>query len=83
MILGVALVGIVILAFLIFVLWAVIDIASTPESAFEEAGQSRTVWLVLILGLTFTGGLPGLIVAIAYLWGKGPKLAAVQSSDEE
>jgi hypothetical protein len=83
MILVAALIGIVMLAFLIFVLWAVIDIASTPESAFEEAGQSRTVWLVLILGLTFTGGLPGLIVAISYLWGKGPKLAGSQTSDEE
>jgi hypothetical protein len=75
--------GVVILAFLVFPLWAVIDIASTPESAFEEAGQSRTVWLVLILGLTFTGGLPGLVVAIAYLWGKGPKLGGSQTSDEE
>jgi uncharacterized membrane protein YwzB len=50
---------------LVLALWALIDAATRPESAFKAAGQSKVLWIILpIVGIflfTFVGGVLGIV----------------------
>ena len=65
---------VVLLATIALPVWAIVDIARRPESAFERAGQSKSTWLVLIIVLTLFCSIPGLVVTLVYLFSIRPKL---------
>ena len=44
-------------------LWALGEIGSTPHEVFRAAGESKTVWFLLVLVLQFFGLLAYLISA--------------------
>ncbi len=48
-------------------IWAFFDALSWPEEVWREAGESKTLWLLLILVLQFFGTL-------FYWWRIRPKL---------
>ena len=54
---------------LVLAVWALIDAAVRPESAFRAAGQSKVLWIVLpIVGIflfTFVGGVLGIVYLAA------------------
>ena len=61
----------------ILVIWGVIDAASRPRWAWEQAGQNKTLWIVLqAVGVLFC--VFGLVFAIIYLASISPKVRAVQ-----
>jgi len=64
MLVGIAVVG---LAGLAVTLWAIIDAVSTPSSAFQDAGSSKTFWIAVISVLYLLTVYPGIILAIVYL----------------
>jgi hypothetical protein len=41
--------------------WALVEIGSTPPEAFSAAGESKTVWFLLVLVLQFFGLLAYLL----------------------
>jgi uncharacterized protein DUF2510 len=56
-------------------IWALIDVTSRPDWAWQASGQSKTTWIVLnVIGLLFCGVVIGLI----YLVGIRPKVAMAQ-----
>jgi hypothetical protein len=55
------------------VLWGLIDVATQPAVAWERIGQSRTVWIVLLVVGLLLNWL-GMILSIYYLVGVRPKL---------
>ena len=55
-------------------IWAIVDIASRPASAFEAIGSSRTTWLVLVIIFTLACGILGLVLALIHLLVQRPKL---------
>ena len=72
--------GIIILLFplvsLVLAIWAIIDAASRPEPAFQRAGQSKVLWIILpIVGLFFFFIVGG-ILGIVYLAAIRPKVRA-------
>jgi uncharacterized membrane protein YbhN (UPF0104 family) len=72
--------GIFWLAVAIFTVWALIDSQSRPEAAWRQIGQSKQVWLVvLIVGIFFC--LVGLVADIVYLASVRPKLEAASPTD--
>jgi hypothetical protein len=63
----------IILVALMFVIvvtsiWAIIDAALRPPEAFDSAGESKALWITLIVGFTLFLGFVGFIVAIVYLF---------------
>jgi uncharacterized membrane protein len=62
----------------VFVLWALIDAASKPSSAWEASGQNKTLWIVLLAVGLICGGIVGLIAAIVYLASIRPRVLAAQ-----
>jgi len=54
-------------------IWALVDAAGRPDEAWQRAGQTRALWIVLLaLGLVFC--MLGLIVALIYLLSIRPQL---------
>ncbi len=54
-------------------IWALVDAAGRPDEAWQRAGQTRVLWIVLLaVGLVFC--LLGLIVAAIYLLSIRPQL---------
>ena len=43
------------LAYGIFWIWMLLEIARRPESVYHQAGQSKALWLVVVLVLQFFG----------------------------
>lgn len=70
----IAVLGLISLAALGLVVWAVIDMAGHSEAEFAAIGSNRTGWLVATIALTFVCGL-GWIAALVYLLSVRPKLA--------
>ena len=67
------------LAPLVVVVWGVVDASSHPNWAWEAAGQSKTLWIVLqVVGLFFC--LVGLVLAIVYLAAIAPKVRLAERS---
>jgi F0F1-type ATP synthase membrane subunit c/vacuolar-type H+-ATPase subunit K len=53
--------------------WALVDASARPDAAWQQAGQTRTTWIVLLaVGIVFC--LLGLVVAIIYLTTIRPQL---------
>jgi Protein of unknown function (DUF2510) len=59
------------------VIWGVVDAASHPAWAWQRAGQSKTLWIVLqAVGVLFC--LVGFVFAIVYLATIAPRVRAAQ-----
>jgi hypothetical protein len=58
---------IVLVATLVLPVWAVIDAAIRPSSAFKAAGSSKPLWITLIVVSWFLTGLIGMILSVVYL----------------
>ena len=57
----------VVLASLVFVVWALVDAAIRSKEAFAQVGQSKTLWIVLLLvGLVVFPPIGG-ILGVVYL----------------
>jgi hypothetical protein len=63
-----------ILVLFVIPLWAIIDAATRPTPAWRAAGQSKPLWLSLIIGTTLLTGLIGVILSIVYLTVIRPKV---------
>ena len=46
--------------------WALVDAATRPDQAWVASGQSKVLWIVLVVGLTLLTPF-GFILAIVYL----------------
>jgi hypothetical protein len=69
------------LLFLVPVLWAVVDAAGRSEAAWHRIGQSRGMWIVVLIGTwLLCGGFGGLIAAVVYLTSTRPKLIAAETA---
>ncbi|MGO8872291.1 MAG: DUF2516 family protein [Acidimicrobiales bacterium] len=62
------------LACLVLALWALVDAASRPAPAFQAAGQSKVLWIVLPIAGIFLFTIVGGIVGIVYLAVIRPKV---------
>jgi hypothetical protein len=71
----VGILGLISLAGLVLVVWAVVDMAGRSEAEFEAIGSNRTVWLVGTIVLTLACGV-GVIPALVYLLSVRPRLQA-------
>lgn len=60
--------------------WGLVDVSRRPEVAYQRTGHNRTLWLAGIGGGMFFGLLPGVAIAVAYLLGVRPKLAAASAA---
>ncbi len=65
------------IAALIVVVFAVVDAAGRPASAWEAIQQNRTLWIVLPIVLTVCTGIGELIAGLVYMVSVKPKLNAV------
>ena len=66
------------LASLVVALWALVDAAVRPKMAFEVAGQSKVLWVVLpIVGIFFFSVVGG-ILGVVYLTAIRPKIRSAQ-----
>lgn len=66
------------LASLVIAVWALIDAAVRPKMAFEVAGQSKVLWIVLpIVGIFFFTVVGGVLGAV-YLGAIRPKVRSAQ-----
>jgi hypothetical protein len=62
---------------LIVVIWGVVDAASHPSWAWQRAGQSKALWIILqAVGVLFC--FVGLVFAIIYLVTIAPRVRAAQ-----
>jgi hypothetical protein len=58
---------IVLLVTLVLPMWAVVDAALRPSSAFKSAGSSKSLWITLIVVFWFFTGIIGMVLSIGYL----------------
>jgi hypothetical protein len=69
----------VVLLFLVAILglpvWAVADAARSTDRQWAAVGQSRTVWLILLVVLTVAAFPFGILLSVVYLLTVRPKLA--------
>jgi hypothetical protein len=64
--------GLVGLLYLVLTLWAFIDALRKPTRAYEAAGVSKTLWVVLLLVSLFVPC--GILVVLWWLISTGPKV---------
>jgi hypothetical protein len=57
---------VVVVAFLALPIWAAIDAAGRPEAAFQRAGISKTLWIVLPIVGIFLCEIVGLVAAVVW-----------------
>lgn len=69
------LIGLAILIVLIDLI-AIVDVARRPAPAFEQAGQRKTTWLLILILTAIMCGPVGAVVAIYYLVSVRPKVQA-------
>jgi hypothetical protein len=71
--------GIIAIVVLVLVVVALVDAASRPAWAWEQAGQNKTLWIVLfVVGIPC--GLVGLVAAVIYASSIRPRVVAAQGS---
>jgi hypothetical protein len=58
------------LAMLALEIYTIVDVARYPDWAFERAGTSKTLWLVLSIVLVFACSLAALVVDLVWLTSK-------------
>lgn len=63
-----------VLPFMVFHLWALIDVLKTPTSAWAAAEQNQVVWAIVVLVLAFVG-------PILYLFIARPQVVAARTAD--
>lgn len=73
--------GVIALCF-IFPVWAAVDAAGKPESAFERAGTSKTLWIVLPIVGIFVCGFVGIISGIIWFASTRPKVISAMSNGD-
>ena len=57
-------------------IWAIVDAAKTPDTAWAAIGKSRATWITLIAVFMFVCGIVGLVLSIVYLTSIRPQLHA-------
>ncbi len=62
------------LAGLVVPIWAIVDAAMRPSSAFSAAGSSKGMWITLILVLWIFTGIAGFVLALFYLFSIRPRV---------
>jgi hypothetical protein len=60
-------------------IWAIVDAASRPDTAWKAIGKSRATWITLIAVFTIFCNLVGFVLAIAYLTTIRNQLKAVST----
>jgi hypothetical protein len=58
-------------------IWAIVDAASRPTSAFVAAGSSKTMWITLIVVFWLVTGIVGFVLACVYLASIRPRVKAI------
>jgi len=58
-------------------LWALVNVVRRPSFAFESAGKSRMLWLILILVGIFACNA-GIFISLAYLLMVDPQVKRMQ-----
>jgi len=71
---------VVAVAFLVPVVWALVDVVRRPKSAFVAAGRTRGIWIGLLLVALVAPIIIGTGVGIWYLVAVRPKVAAATPS---
>lgn len=63
------LLGFLLVSFAAFVfwIWAIIDVARTPDSVFAAVGHNKIVWIIVVVFLHIVG-------ALVYLFAARPQL---------
>ena len=67
-----------VVAFVGFPVWAVVDAVRASDQQWEAIGQSRTVWLILLVVLTVAAAPFGFVLSVVYLLTIRPKLATAR-----
>jgi Protein of unknown function (DUF2516) len=67
------------LASLVVAVWALVDAAIRPGPAFEAAGQSKVLWIVLPIVGMFLFAIIGGVLGVVYLASIRPKVRRAQS----
>ncbi len=73
---GVLLVSLATLASLAITIWAIADVCRHPDLAWRRIGQSRALWVALLIAGWLVTGIVSLVLALVYLVGVRPRLAA-------
>jgi hypothetical protein len=71
---------IILVVTLVLPIWAVVDAASRPSSAFRAAGSSKALWITLIVVFWFLTGFIGMILSIVYLASIRRRVKAVMAA---
>lgn len=58
---------------------ALVDLAGRPAEAFDAVGQSRVVWILLLIVGLLACGVLGIVAGMYYLLSVRPKLDAAVS----
>jgi type VI protein secretion system component VasK len=73
---GLMLVSLAALASLAVTIWAIVDACRHPDPAWRRIGQSRAVWVALLLAGWLMTGVIGLLLALVYLIAVRPRVMA-------
>jgi hypothetical protein len=74
-------VGIVYLFTLFIFVWAFVSVLKQPSWAYEQAGKSKALWVLLLVVGLFVPFL-GLVVCMWYLMGVNPRVRAQAHLDQ-
>jgi hypothetical protein len=66
--------GLILLTLVAITIWAIVDAALRPESQWPAAGQSKPLWIVMMVAGALLLPPIGTLLAIAYLVAIRPKL---------
>jgi hypothetical protein len=69
-----------ILAAYVLPIWAIVDAATRPESAYAAIGASKTAQIVVLVVTALVCGIVGTIVSIFYLIGTRRELSAATTT---
>lgn len=75
---GLLLIGVVMLAIVALSIWAIVDACQHPDDAWSRIGQSRPLWLALLIGAWLLTGFLGPVLALVYLATVRPRLLAAE-----
>jgi hypothetical protein len=75
---GLLLIGVAAVATLAATIWAVLDACHHPAVAWRRIGQSRPLWVALLIGGWLVTGVLGLVLALVYLATVRPRLLAAR-----
>jgi hypothetical protein len=70
----------VVLGLLALNIYVIVDVARLPDWAFQRAGTTKVLWLVLTIVFTFLCGLAALVVDIIWLASKRQQVQAAAAA---